>query len=542
MSGIGGWIDRTASKAGEAIEGAADRAGEAIVSGAETVRDDVAGAASDVRAWYEKLSTEAKRTLDDVSLPEDRAVTPDMDAPTRAATAKANQLKDLVRMPGAAAQALRGRLPGGTTITSQVLDILKTCKTSAELDSVLSQVGRRPLLSRLNILEGPSHGGDVKAAIDAVRQSDVRPGDWTGFDRYLDQVTGTRARPGNDVTLLNGLDQAFPEMYKTIDAAKDTIDVESYNFSDDTTGREYASHLIAAAKRGVTVNVMMDGHGSKGNDALVAELRANGVNVNVGKTDLIGAQVDHRKVLVVDGKTGFTGGMNITDHDPGWRDMHSKVEGPAVQDLEKAFAARWKDETGGPLPGKTVGAPPVAPKGGESVRVVPHTGDQDENIRLAYMRAIDTATTSITIADPYFTDSEVMDHLTRAAARGVAVKVVWPAQNDEPTARAVARAHYQQLIDAGIQVYEYQPAMAHQKVAVIDGKFATIGSSNLDARSLRADHELNVMTVDPVFAGKLEGAIDGDIAQSTRMTDENRASWDQPLAPALRVATLEDEV
>jgi cardiolipin synthase len=459
--------------------------------------------------------------------------------------AKAQAIERLIGGTSGAVAMLQSHLPGRESLTDQVLDILKTCKGSAELDSVLTKVGRRNLL--LGLHTHGAAGDPVKAYIAQVRSSDIRPGDWDAYNSYLDQVTGTKLEPGNQVTLLDNGQAAFPAMFDALDHATSSINVETFEFHDDATGHEYAQHLIDAAKRGVAVNVLMDAHGSDryGGATMAALLRANGVNVIDSPPAPLLSKVDHRKSLVVDGSVGFTGGMNIgDDYRNNWHDMHSKIEGPAVADLQSAFLARWKD-AGGAAPAGVDYFPPIQPAGDQAVRIVPHVGGQDENIRMAYLRAIDTAQSSIMIEDPYFVDSEVLDHLAKAARRGVDVKCVWPADNDVSIEQDEEHASLPALIAAGVKCYEYNGRpMAHEKVGAIDGKLATIGSSNLDMRSLRNNDELNAIVMDPKFAGDIQAAIESDIAKSTAITDASKLGdpWTRKLAALpLRLQALEDE-
>jgi cardiolipin synthase len=459
---------------------------------------------------------------------------------------KAAAIQKLISGTSGAVATLHSLLPGQKSLTDQVLDILKTCNGSAELDAVITKVGRRNLLLGLH-MHG-AHGDPVKDYISQVRASDVKPGDWNAYNKYMDTVTGTKAQPGNKVTLLNNGETAFPAIFAAIDGAKSSVNVETFEFHDDSTGQEYAKHLIDAAKRGVKINVMMDAHGSDqyGGQKMAALLRANGINVIESPTDRLVSKIDHRKVVVVDGSTGFTGGMNIgDDYHLHWHDMHSKIEGPAAADLQKAFLTRWKDE-GGTVPPDVDYFPPVKAQGDQSVRVVPHTGGQDENLRMAYLRAIDTAQTSIKIEDPYFVDSEICDHLAKAAKRGVNVQCVWPATNDMEVEQTDEHARLPDLIAAGVHCYEYAGRpMAHEKVCTIDGKFSTIGSSNLDMRSLRNNNEINAVVLDPKFAGDLGSAIDADIAQAKPITSASQikdSTKRHAMQLPLHLQALEDEL
>ncbi len=440
-------------------------------------------------------------------------------------------------------------IPPKGSATAQVLAVLGQCANARELDAVVSGIGLVPLVSALGGHDGEVVAASVLKHVHAARARDVRPGDWEGFDRYLDEVTHTESREGNRVELLNGGSEAFPRMLEAIRGAEESINLETFEFHDDATGRELEGALVEASRRGVAVSVLIDAFGSAeiGGHAVAERLRKGGVAVverrpsagEAGLADVAPGRLDHRKIIVVDGRTGFTGGMNLGDsyaQRPGaehgvWRDVHTRIEGPAVADLQAAFLQQWRSE-GGRVPDGVDYFPPAgaaAPEGGAGaasrVRILPHDGGKDENIRLAYLRAIDTAERSIALESPYFADTEVVGALMRAARRGVEVRVVLPRDNDQAVLQEAARARYDQMRAAGVQVYEYR-GMAHQKVMVVDGRFATVGSSNLDARSLRNNHELNMMSTDPAFAARLEAAIDADIARSTRFTKT------PPIAPS----------
>ena len=227
-------------------------------------------------------------------------------------------------------------------------------------------------------------------------------------------------------------------------------------------------------------------------------------------------------MLVIDGDTAFTGGMNIGKlYQADWHDQQTLVMGPAVAKLQDAFLQKWR-ANGGAVPDAERAAlyPPLQEEaGGSETRVVAHSGGAaDQNIKAMYLRAIYTAETSIRIANPYFLDSEVVAALGLAARRGVKVQVVLPADNDVAIVQRGSRAFYPDLIAAGVEVYEYQGRMAHEKVAVMDGRWATFGSSNLDARSLRYNDELNLAVSDPNLAAYIErNLFDVDLKSSRRI-------------------------
>jgi cardiolipin synthase len=339
---------------------------------------------------------------------------------------------------------------------------------------------------------------------------------------------GIPVRPGTKVDVLINGEKAFPKMYQAIDNATSSVNYTVFEFDSDSTGREMAKHLVDAAARGVKVRLIYDPVGSKAaNKAIFDYLRKGGVQVIAQKPGFLDDHLTHRKILVTDGKTGFTGGMNVGDNYHGvgatpWHDVHAQITGPGVADLQGLFVDQWKAD-GGDIESHDYGAmfPELQPiAGAGDVKVIGHKGLKDEKMKTAYLQAIDTAKSSIHIASPYFTDQDVINHLIDAAHRGVKVMIVLPATNDEAIVQDAERAEYNKLIDGGVNLYEYHGrSMAHEKVATFDGQVSTIGSSNLDARSLNNNDEANVWTNDPTVAANLdEDLFAVDINESTQIT------------------------
>ena len=255
---------------------------------------------------------------------------------------------------------------------------------------------------------------------------------------------------------------------------------------------------------------------------IMAFLTAAGAQVIVKTASFASSHLDHRKILVVDGDTAFTGGMNIgLSYQKDWHDQQTLIQGPAVTALQSAFLERWR-AAGGTVPDAET--PELFPAlkeipGGADVRVVAHEGGaKDQNIRAMYLRAIGTAQATIRIANPYFMDAAIVVELARAAKRGVKIQVVQPEDNDQPLVQRGSRAYYPDLIAAGVEVYEYQGRMAHEKVAVFDSRWSTFGSSNLDSRSLRYNDELNLAVSDPGVARYIEqNLFEADMKRSKRI-------------------------
>ena len=369
--------------------------------------------------------------------------------------------------------------------------------------------------------------GDYKRILDmqtAARFS-VVPGDWDGLDRYIGVAAGAQQAKRNNIKFLIDGPAVEIEGGKALRAAKSSIHIELFQLQADNIGQGLARVLSEKAKEGVKVRLLIDAKGSDLEDdnelkKLIENLRSSGVWVYAQKPPLLQDHLDHRKVVVIDGQIGFTGGMNVGRlYQVDWHDQQTLIMGPAVAELQKAFVERWYLATDELLSGPGLYQFSAEVPGGAETRVVPHTGKRDQNIKAVYLRAIGTAQRSIRIANPYFTDEDVVDALNAAARRGVKVQVVLPRENDEPIVQHASRYSYPKLLKAGVEIYEYPSRMAHEKVAVMDGRWATFGSSNLDARSFYNNDELNLVVTDAGLAQDIEQRLfDTDIARSTRIT------------------------
>ncbi len=316
--------------------------------------------------------------------------------------------------------------------------------------------------------------------------------------------------------------------------AKRTIDLSMYKWEPDEVGRAFAAELSAKSNPSdpnepkVKVRVMVDRRGSFSKDAqgtkrMLDEMIRNGVEVIVKESNIARDNLDHRKVVIIDGTVGYTGGMNIGEvYRDVWRDQLSRLEGPIVNQLNYTMRTRWSAE-GGLL--REDDAQPIesAMRGPAESRVISHTGRFDDSfIKAAYLKAIYTAQSTVNVSNPYFTDPDITEALCDAAKRGVRVRVVLPAVNDVSLLRDAARAGYPKLIAAGVEVYEYQGRMAHQKVATIDGTWSTFGSSNLDARSFDYNYELNVVSTDAQVAKDIDDEfIEYDLAEGRSVRIES---------------------
>ena len=370
-----------------------------------------------------------------------------------------------------------------------------------------------------------------------------------------ESATGVPLIAGNKVTLLFDGPATMKEMMAAASAAKSSINLETYIFDQDPVGLQFAELLMQKRKQGVVVNVMYDSVGALGTppeffqrmkDAGINVLAFNPVNPakRVGKWELNNR--DHRKLMVVDGKVAFTGGINIsstyanssffrskrkpdtTDNKQvGWRDTHIKIEGPAVASLQWHFIDAWVDQDAGEL-AEVNYFPPLAPVGDKIVRVLATDPDRDSEIYKSFILAIQEAKTSVHITMAYFVpDRQFIDALVQAAKRGVDVKLVLPGVSDHGLVMHAGRAFYEELLANGVKIYQLQVAVLHAKSAVIDGTWSTVGSANIDRRSFLHNYELNIVVLDPGFGKEMESAFDEDLRDSKEVTLEEwrRRPW-----------------
>ena len=403
-------------------------------------------------------------------------------------------------------------------IENAIYRLLESAPDAASFDSMYYHV------RSYNLHNSVSYAKSIKRLVKKHLAGTV-PGDWAGLGRYIDTVTGSRSSGLNSVDFLID-SKVLPAAVEAIEAAEKSIHIEIYQLQADEIGWGLARKLAAKAKAGVQVRLIVDYYGSglKKNEEikkLLAFLRENGAEALVRNSPKFTGSRDHRKVMVIDGRVGFTGGMNIGGHyQVDWHDQQTLITGPAVARLQDSFLAQWA-EAGGKARADEEFYPALKEvPGGVEARVVYHRGNEDRNIKAMYLRAFYTAQTSIRVAVPYFADPEIVDALCAAAGRGVKVQLVLPAANNKGIAMRSSRSFYPQLLKAGVEIYEYQGRMAHQKVAVMDGVWSTFGSSNLDSRSLKNNHELNLAVLDERLGGYIgREMFDADLLKSERILE-----------------------
>jgi cardiolipin synthase len=423
--------------------------------------------------------------------------------------------------------------------------LLAACKTLPDVDPAASATPAKanPTVATANGNLAPKQAAQLLAKRWAKASPDLK-----GLAVLEEQATGEPLIAGNKVTLLFDGPATMREMMAAARAATTSINLETYIFDQDQIGIQFADVLIEKQRAGVTVNVMYDGVGTIGvpqaffdrmKEAGIHLLAFNPVNPakRVGKWELNNR--DHRKLMVVDGKVAFTGGINISatyansslfrskqraqsadGSKVGWRDTHIKIEGPAVATLQWAFINNWVNQEAGELP-EVDYFPRLAPSGDKIVRVLATAPDRTSEIYKSLLVAINEAKTSIHITSAYFVpDQQTIDALCAAALRGVDVKLVLPGVSDHGLVFHAGRGFYQQLLESGVKVYQLQVAVLHAKTGVIDGAWSTIGSANIDYRSFLHNYELNVIVIDPAFGRDMESAFNEDLRDSKEVTLE----------------------
>jgi cardiolipin synthase A/B len=349
------------------------------------------------------------------------------------------------------------------------------------------------------------------------------------FLQTMHALTGSAIQDGNRVEILRNGVEIFPSMLQAIRSAKKTINFECYLYIDGRIGREFAEAFAERARAGVEVRIILDAVGSIGmSKEIIDFLERNGCDVEIYHpirwyTLSTANHRTHRKMLIVDGRVGFTGGVGIADMwlgDAGspdqWRETQVRVEGPAVIQMQFAFMDNWIKSRGELLTGLNH-FPEIEAAGPHRVQVIKSSPSEGSSTaKLLYVISIVSAKRSIHISNAYFIpDRDTIRALESAVRRGVDVKVIVPGEfTDVPIVRAASRLHYEHLLKRGIRIFEYQGTMMHAKTMVVDGIWATVGSSNFDARSFRLNDEVNVNIYDEEIAVRMELMFSEDLDRS----------------------------
>ncbi len=352
---------------------------------------------------------------------------------------------------------------------------------------------------------------------------------------------------GNHSRLLLDGPATYRAMFDAVRAARHHVHVETYIFDDDEVGQRFAQILLEKRSQGVTVRVIYDAIGSiTSDDEFFGGLAVQGIEIAAFRP-LHPATLwrinnrDHRKLVIVDGRVAFTGGINISDtyasgsssrpgpekgRDSGWRDTQIEVRGPVVKSLQSIFMETWRRLGKNAEPSPQL-FPPLEGSGEELVQVMASDGGDSNEFRIhdAYMTAIRNARERIWITQAYFAPTEALRAaLAAAVARGVDVRIIVPGFTDSGLIFHASRSSYEELLRAKVQLYEYTEALLHSKTAVIDSVWSTVGSCNIDPRSFAHNNELNVAVVGHEFAQAMEAVFRSDLKHTRRV---DLATWEK---------------
>lgn len=460
----------------------------------------------------------------------------------------------------------RGKLPHLLAVL-----LLAGCSSVPRLDRDMLRSERTPV--RLEGAHGPmSHARSLQILEELKKRSP----DSGILERHVaveERLTDNPLSAGNQVKLLEDGKAAYPAMLAAIRGARSSVHVETYIFEADDVGREFANALIERARAGVKVRVMYDSVGSIDTPRdFFQPMRDAGVEVveyNPVKPEKVlteGLRLnhrDHRKLTIVDGRVAFLGGINISSvytpsrgssggsaasggtstasgtkkntpyPDKPWRDTAVQLEGPVVTDLQRGFVEMWEGQKKQKL--ATAGLfPKVQPTGRQVVRAIDSLPEQGPNpAYVTLISAIESAEKSVHITIAYFVPHpELLAALGAAAQRGVDVRLILPSKTDSRLVLAAGRSYYEDLLEAGVKIHERRARLLHAKTAVIDGVWSTVGSTNLDWRSLTTNAELNAVVLGPEFGEQMEASFQHDIAESDEITREKWAA--RPFTDRLR--------
>lgn len=364
----------------------------------------------------------------------------------------------------------------------------------------------------------------------------------------------------NSVVLLTNGQEKFTDLLKAIDQARSSIHLEYFNFRNDSINKVLINHLASRAKAGVEVRAIFDGFGNASNNQPMKrkhleQIRQMGIEIYEFKPMQFpwfqdAFNRDHRKIVVIDGKVAYTGGMNVADYyihgTPAvgsWHDMHCRIEGDEVNTLQTIFLRMWRIVTHQDVHGSQYyrGISDADYISGlkldttitahhKMVGIInrePHISN--EIIRYFYLRAIENARDSIKLINPYFTlNRKLIKAFKRAVKRGVKVEILLSERSDIPLTPDCGFYNAHLLMKAGCQVWIYQPGFHHTKIIMVDGKFCTVGSANLNARSLRWDREENAVIIDPYTTRELDTLFEQQKQDSFLLTPAKWKQWRTP--------------
>ncbi|HTR44192.1 MAG TPA: phospholipase D-like domain-containing protein, partial [Thermodesulfovibrionales bacterium] len=412
------------------------------------------------------------------------------------------------------------RPPGGVwllpALTVAAFMFFSGCATLPKVSEVVQETEESQTTPQIVSARGPLSPTQSSALMERLKHA-VDPTDM--LERHiavLESASGHPVVKGNSVTLLVGGEATYKAMFAAANDAKDHINIETFIFNDDETGRAFADLLLRKQAEGVQVNLIYDSVGSLGTPASFFErLRQGGIQVlefnPINPLKAHGrwriTHRDHRKIFVVDGSVAITGGVNISEvysgrlsgeereeEVPPWRDADVRIEGPSVAEFQQLFLDTWQRQKGPELPKRDY-FPKLKDAGKDLVMVVGSTPGEENRITfIMYVSAIAFAENSAHLTNAYFVpDAQMMEALTGAVERGVDVKIILPGMSDSSLAFYAGRYYYGDLLKAGVKLFERRKSMLHAKTAVIDGVWSTVGSTNLDFWSFASNDEVNAI-------------------------------------------------
>jgi len=429
------------------------------------------------------------------------------------------------------------------------------CATSS-LPDIRHMERRASSPTKLEGAHGPLSAQQSKAILDGLRQKN---GDPSMLERHVAVEEAAVRSPlvvGNKATLLQDGAATYKAMFAAIRKARHHVNVETYIIEDDEVGREFTDLLIATRKRGVRVTMIYDSVGSiytpkeffdRLRDNGIPVVEFNPVNPLSADKDWSLNNRDHRKLLIVDGRIAFLGGINFSSvysggsapsgkkiarkkqengkFVPPWRDTHVQIEGPVVAEFQKLFMQTWEKQGGEVLPDAAYFPKPEV-QGKEIVRAVGSASDESySQIYVTLVSAINSAESLVHITNAYFVpDEQLLDALTDAAKRGVDVRLLLPSHTDFWAVFHAGRRHYTELLKAGVKIYERQGPLLHSKTAAIDGVWSCIGSTNLDWRSFLHNNEIDAVILGEEFAAQMQAMFDKDLEKSRAI---NLKTWNK---------------